>query len=239
VTDTDREALLQAANWPDPQAADGRDRISVVPIAIDTRTLPVIDREHGSREVLTLGSLHYAPNAEGIRWFVRQVFPAIRERVGGVRLTIAGRNPPGDLLRAAKDSGGTVSVTGYVENLEPLLRRSGVVVVPVLSGSGMRVRILEALSRGMPVVTTTIGAEGIEARPGTDLLVADEPEDFAAAVVRVLREPETAALLSANGRRLAETRYDVRVALAGLEEAYEASLRRLKGLTLRGGGRGE
>jgi glycosyltransferase involved in cell wall biosynthesis len=158
--------------------------------------------------------------------------------VGGARLTIAGRNPPGDLLRAAKDSNGTVSAAGYVENLEPLLRRSGVVVVPVLSGSGMRVRILEALSRGMPVVTTTIGAEGIEARPGTDLLVADTPDDFAAAVVRVLREPETAALLSANGRRLAETRYDVRVALAGLEGAYEASLRRLNSLTPRGGGRG-
>jgi len=238
VTETDREALLQAANWPDPQAADGRDRVSVIPIAIDTRTLPVIDRQNGSQEVLTLGSLHYAPNAEGIRWFVRQVFPAIRERVGGARLTIAGRNPPGDLLRTAKDSGGAVSVTGYVENLEPLLRRSGVVVVPVLSGSGMRVRILESLSRGMPVVTTTIGAEGIEARPGTDLLVADTPEDFAAAVVRVLREPETAGLLSANGRRLAETRYDVRVALAGLEGAYEASLRRRNSLTARGGGRG-
>jgi glycosyltransferase involved in cell wall biosynthesis len=90
----------------------------------------------------------------------------------------------------------------------------------------------------MPVVTTTIGAEGIEARPGTDLLVADTPEDFAAAVVRVLREPETAGLLSANGRRLAETRYDVRVALAGLEGAYEASLRRRNSLTARGGGRG-
>ncbi len=237
VTETDREALLQAANWPDPQAAEGRDRISVVPIAIDTRALPPIDRRPGSQEVLTLGSLHYAPNAEGIRWFVRQVFPSVRERVSGARLTIAGRSPPGDLLREAKDSDGAISVTGYVEDLEPLLRRSGVVVVPVLSGSGMRVRILEALSRGMPVVTTTIGAEGIAARPGTDLLVADSPEEFAAAVVRVLREPETAALLSANGRRLAETRYDVRVALAGIEGAYEASMRRRDRLAAQGGGR--
>jgi glycosyltransferase involved in cell wall biosynthesis len=101
----------------------------------------------------------------------------------------------------------------------------------------MRVRILEALSRGMPVVTTTIGAEGIAARPGTDLLVADSPEEFAAAVVRVLCEPETAARLSASGRRLAETRYDLRVALAGLEDAYEASMRQRDSLAARGGGR--
>lgn len=234
VTETDRRALLSAANWPDTAGTDGRDRVSVLPIAVDTKALLPLDREPGSLEVLTLGTLHYAPNAEGIRWFVREVFPLIRRGVAGVRLTIVGKNPPADLLRAARGADSAMSVTGYVEDLVPYLKRSGVVVVPVLSGSGMRVRILEALSRGLPVVTTTIGAEGIAVRPGVDLLLADTPEEFAGAVLRVLLEPQTAARLSTNGRRLAETRYDLRVVLRGLDAAYEASLRQ-RGNSLRVG----
>lgn len=226
VTETDREALLSAANWPDSRGVSGRERVSVVPIAVDTKVLLPVDRDAGSLDVLTLGTLHYAPNAEGIRWFVREVFPLIRRGLPGARLTIVGKNPPADLLRAAREGGPSVTVTGFVEDLVPYLRRSGVVVVPVLSGSGMRVRILEALSRALPVVTTTIGAEGIAARPGADLLLADTPEEFAGAVMRVLREPQTAARLSANGRRLVEARYDSRVVLRGLDAAYEASIRR-------------
>jgi glycosyltransferase involved in cell wall biosynthesis len=226
VTENDREALISAADWPDGAEVDPRERFSVLPIAVDTEALLPVDREPGSVEVLTLGTLHYAPNAEGIRWFVREVFPLIRRAVAGVGLTIVGKNPPADFLRAAKEAEGRITVTGYVEDLTPYLKRSGVVVVPVLSGSGMRVRILEAMSRGMPVVTTTVGAEGIAARPGADLLLADTPEEFAGAVARVLLEPQTAALLSVNGRRLAETRYDLRFVLRGLDAAYEASLRR-------------
>ena len=104
-------------------------------------------------------------------------------------------------------------VTGYVPDLGRCLRQSAVLVVPLLSGSGMRVKILEAFARGIPVVSTTIGVEGIDAEPGEHLLVADRPEDFARAVRRVLDDPAEAARLAGAARRLIEERYDWRTAL--------------------------
>jgi polysaccharide biosynthesis protein PslH len=93
-------------------------------------------------------------------------------------------------------------------------------VVPVHSGSGMRVKILEAFGRGIPLVSTTVGVEGIDAVHGKHLLVADDPAEFAGAVVRLLSEPELASSLSRSGRELVEARYDWRTALADLDEIY-------------------
>jgi glycosyltransferase involved in cell wall biosynthesis len=96
-------------------------------------------------------------------------------------------------------------------------------VVPVRAGGGMRVRILEAFARAVPLVTTTIGLEGIDAQPGKDVLVEDNSQDFAAAVLRLLDDPDLQARLSRSSRRLAETRYDWTVALAKLGDIYPAS----------------
>jgi glycosyltransferase involved in cell wall biosynthesis len=100
------------------------------------------------------------------------------------------------------------------------LRQAAVLVVPVHSGSGMRVKILEAFARGIPVVSTTVGVEGIAASHGKHLLVADEPAEFARAVIRLLREPAEAARLAKAGRELVVERYDWRRALVGLDEVY-------------------
>jgi glycosyltransferase involved in cell wall biosynthesis len=226
VTTADREALLAAANDLDPARPVGREKVSVLPIAVDTKALETIACLPASTEILTLGTLHYAPNAEGIRWFVREVFPLVRREVPLATLTIAGRNPPADFHRLAQESGGAVRVVGYVDDLRPHLERAAVVAVPVLSGSGMRVRILESFARGMPVVTTTVGAEGLQARPGDDLLLGDSPQDYAAATVRLLREPGLRRRLAQNGRQLAVARYDWQVVLRGLEAVYETALRR-------------
>jgi glycosyltransferase involved in cell wall biosynthesis len=226
VTESDRAALLAAAREAHPEDSPGAGQISVLPIAVDTEALQPVERRIGSIEILTLGTLHYAPNAEGIRWFVREVFPLIRHDVPGATLTIVGKNPPRDLSRLALEQQGAVSLEGYVEDLLPYMQRAGVLVVPVRSGSGMRVRVLEALARGMPVVTTSVGAEGIAARSGEDLILADSSQGFAEAVTQVLRRPGLGALLSTNGRRLAVGLYDWRHVLRRLDAAYEASLRR-------------
>jgi glycosyltransferase involved in cell wall biosynthesis len=167
-------------------------------------------------------ALHYPPNVDGIRWLAREVLPHARRALPAVTLTIAGPRPPRDLLALARRQPGVVHVTGRVPDLAPYVARAGVVAVPVRVGAGMRVRILEAFARGAPVVTTTVGLEGIEAEPGRDVLVADTAEAFAAALVRVLRDPGLAAEIGARGRRLAEARYDWRVALAGLDRVYPA-----------------
>jgi glycosyltransferase involved in cell wall biosynthesis len=101
-----------------------------------------------------------------------------------------------------------VRFTGRVADIEPWIRRSRVMVVPIRSGSGMRVKILDAMARGLPVVATAIGYEGIEATPGTHLLAAEDAEAFAAATVRVLQDDGTAQALSRAGRALALSHYD-------------------------------
>jgi glycosyltransferase involved in cell wall biosynthesis len=195
-------------------------RIRVIPITVDTEDVQPIERQPDPAQLLTLGTLHYAPNADGIRWFLRDVLPLIRQAVPRAHVVVAGKNPPADLLRQAADNPDVVQVAGYVPDLTPLLRRTAVMIVPVLAGSGMRVRILEGLARGMPIVTTSIGLEGIEARVGLDLLVADAPAEFAAAVVSLLREPERQERLRAAGRQLVEDYYDRRRVLGRLDQAY-------------------
>ncbi len=220
VTEPDRLALQEAARLSANGVYAEDPPIRVVPIAVDTRQLQPVHRRDGSMEIVTLGTLHYPPNADGIRWFVRDVFPIVRENLPGVRLTIIGKNPPADFMQLAAQYPDAIRVTGYVPDLTPYLEAVAVMVVPVRAGGGMRVRILEALARGMPVVTTTIGLEGIAARPGEEVLVADSAEEFAQAVVTLLADKSLQSRLGRQGRAFAESRYDWQVVLAAMDAIY-------------------
>jgi glycosyltransferase involved in cell wall biosynthesis len=218
VTEPDREALEQAAQTY--SNATGK-RISVVPIAVDTRELQPARRISGSKNILTLGTLHYPPNADGIRWFANEVFPLVLARDPDVKLTIVGKNPPADFLQLQEKYPRSIEVTGYVEDLTPYFEQAGGMVIAVRAGGGMRVRILEAFARGMPVVTTTIGLEGIEAMPGEHVLVEDSIEGFADATLELLENSELAEKLVQKGRQLAEEKYDWQVVLGKMDALYE------------------
>jgi polysaccharide biosynthesis protein PslH len=227
VTKIDRGMLLEAVESYSRStmrpAGDGvrhKPLVTVIPIAVDTRVLQPVSPQPDSINIVTLGTLRYPPNADGIRWFAREVFPHIRQVIPQASLTIIGKDPPPDFTEMAASQPERFTVTGYVPDLVPYLERAAVMVVPVRAGSGMRVRILEALAQGMPMVTTTIGLEGIDAVPGEDVLVADTVADYAATVIRLLREPELRLRLAKNGRRLAEERYDWRVVLKKMDEVY-------------------
>ena len=214
----DRQALLQGV--PEAERTAVGQRIRVVPIAVDTYKLQPVVRQPDSTNIMTLGSLHYPPNADGIRWFVREVFPLIQQQAPEATLTIIGKNPPADFLQLAAQQPHVVKVTGYVPDLTPYMAAAALLVVPVRAGSGMRVRLLEAFARGMPAVTTTIGLEGIEATHGREVLVADEPIDFAQTTLALLRDPEQQQFLAENGRQLAETKYDWHIALKKMDAVY-------------------
>jgi glycosyltransferase involved in cell wall biosynthesis len=220
VTDPDREALLQAAR--NGFGSYREDRILVVPIAADTENLQPVERKADSNRIVTLGTLHYLPNADGIRWFAKEVFSLIRKQVPQASLTIIGKNPPNDFLQLAAQEPHAFTVTGYVPDLSPYMEEAALMVVAVRAGGGMRVRILEAFARAMPVVTTTVGLEGIDARPGEDVLVADGPKAFADAVVRLLRDPQLQARLADSGRRLVVQKYDWQVVLDRMDNIYSA-----------------
>lgn len=140
----------------------------------------------------------YPPNVDGAEWFALEVLPLLRRRMRDPAVVLAGSGSD-KLMRLATDHG--LDFTGYVEHFDDVYDDDTVVVVPLLSGSGTRIKILEAWARGLPVVSTSKGAEGLRAVPGEDALIADTPADFARACAEVARSSELRARLSQGGRR--------------------------------------
>lgn len=220
VTDEDHAAVEQQAAKVRSRPAPVR-RSAVIPICGDAADTTVIQRRPGARRVTFLGGLHWPPNAQGVLWFVQEVFPQILARVPEARLTVIGKDPP-EVLQAAASGlpAGNVEVTGYVDDPAPYLEETAAFVVPLLAGGGMRVKIVDAWMWGMPVVSTSIGAEGIELSQGENILVADRPSDFAEAVVRLLQDEAEANRLGLAGRRWAEQRYDWRKVYPAWDGVY-------------------
>jgi polysaccharide biosynthesis protein PslH len=200
-------------------AAGARLTVSTIPIGVDSQELAWAPRTEEARHILSLATMFYPPNAEGLRWFTTEVFPSVRRAVPGTRLLVVGSRPPRSITRLGRP-GTDVVVSGYVADLAPVLQQSAALIVPLHSGSGMRVKILEAFARGIPVVSTRLGAEGIQARDGEHLLLADEPNEFARALTRILCDPNEGMRLTRAARALVESRYDWRTALSGLDAVY-------------------
>jgi glycosyltransferase involved in cell wall biosynthesis len=182
-------------------------RFATVPIAVDGSGVAPIHELSGEPRVLFLGGLHWPPNADALVTFVRDIWPRVRTARPDATLTSIGRDdhPAADICRAAP----AVTVVGWVPDIDPFVRQSRVLVVPMRAGSGMRVKILEAMARGLPVVSTAVGCEGIDIVPGRHLLVEDDPSRFADAVARVLNDDVLAASLASEARALVMARYDV------------------------------
>lgn len=154
------------------------------------------------------GALTYAANFDAVSFFLTAIFPLIKRQRPAVIFRVTGHNTPEQQAALATYEG--LVLTGYVEDVRALIARSAVEVVPLREGGGTRLKILEALALGTPVVSTSKGAEGLNLVPGQDLLIADTPADFAAAVVRLLASPDERARLSVNGRRAVAAQYDWR-----------------------------
>jgi polysaccharide biosynthesis protein PslH len=152
------------------------------------------------------GSLTYFANFEAMRWFLAHVYPQVKAQIPRVTLTITGSTRGVDLAGLALDN--TVRLTGFVDDVRVPVAEAGVCVVPIRQGGGTRLKIMEAMALGTPVVATTKGAEGLQVVSEVDLLLADTPENFARATVRLLREPALRAALATNARRLVEEKYD-------------------------------
>lgn len=214
VSQEDRAALEEAIGRP-------RDDICVIPIAVDTDAIQPVARRPDAGHILHIGTMYWPPNIDGILWFARQVYPLIRAQRPGVVFDVVGARPPAAISELAS-AGSGINVTGYVADPLPYIQQAGVSVVPLRAGGGMRVKILNAMAQGLPIVSTTIGCEGIGAKDGRHLLIADEPQDFAAAVLRLLEDRALAEEIGRNGRELVETVYDYRVALRPLDAVYSS-----------------
>jgi polysaccharide biosynthesis protein PslH len=172
------------------------------------------------RTVVYFGLLSTVPNIDAVIHFVQDIWPRIAKANPEARCKIIGGRPPPSLLALA---GPRVELTGFVPDLRPHLAAAAAVVVPLRLGGGTRLKIVEAMAMGKAIVSTTLGAEGIETVPGRDILIEDQPVAFADAVSRLLAEPGVAAHIGQSARRLAVERY----AWSGAAEALEGFYRRI------------
>ena len=196
--------------------------VGVVPNGVDTRHFSPGDRPSEPATLLFFGTIASYPNVDALLFFVREVLPLVRRAHPAVRLVIVGPAPPPEIRRL---SGPDVVLTDAVPDLRPYLERATAVIAPLRVGGGTRLKILEAMAMGRPVVSTSLGAEGLEVTDGKELLLADTPRDFALQVGRILAEPELARELGAAGRRLVERSYDWTASATKLEGLYATALR--------------
>ena len=168
--------------------------------------------------IVFAGAMSFAPNVEAVTWFCREVMPLMRALRPGVRFRIVGRDPSPAVLELAEDP--FVQVIGFVDDVRPWLAGSAVVVVPMVSGSGVKNKLLEAMSIGRSIVTTSIGVESLDVEPGRDLLVADEPAAFAEALDRLLGDPDLQASLGAAARLRVVEHYSWDACAARYDELY-------------------
>ncbi|HOC41999.1 MAG TPA: glycosyltransferase [Thermoanaerobaculales bacterium] len=186
---------------------DGERRIRLIPNGVDTEHFRPPSPDAQRSGVLFVGSFPHLPNLDALDHLLAKVWPEVRRQLPGARLTVAGARPPQRVLELDGRDG--IEVAGEVPDLAPLYQHHRLLAVPLRAGSGTRLKILEAMACGLPVVSTTIGAEGIEGRPGEHLVVADDPSLFAEAIVRLLTDRDgAAARLAEKGRALVLERYD-------------------------------
>jgi glycosyltransferase involved in cell wall biosynthesis len=214
VSNADKTALSEAAG--------SGINIRVVPITVDTDTVTVVERKPEARNILHIGTMYWPPNIEAISWFAKKIYPIIKKYHPDVRFDVIGERPPHEILHL-NDSNTGINVTGYVADLKEYQRNAAVFVVPLLAGSGMRVKILNSLAEGIPVVSTSQGCEGIDLIPGKDILIGDSAEEFAEQVIKILDDNALGEQLSLNGRELIKNRYAADIALRPLDDIFRKS----------------
>jgi polysaccharide biosynthesis protein PslH len=216
VTAEDRAHLL-ALYGPDERAARAAG-FNVLPICVDPAGVEPVAARSGPPVILHLGTMFWPPNVAGVLWFAREVLPLVRRRMPEARFVVVGKNPPAAVTALAADPG--VEIAGYVADVRPHLEAAGVFVVPLHAGGGMRVKILDAWLWGLPVVSTPLGAEGLLLCDGENILLAEDPQAFADATVRLLHDSALNRRLRANGRAWVEEHYAWRTVYRRVDDVY-------------------
>lgn len=180
-------------------------RMTVIPNGVDLDYFHSLPQPAQRRHLVFTGSMDWRPNQDAARYFTREILPLLKWARPDLECTFVGRNPPADIQRLAEMPG--VHITGTVDDVRPYVERAAVYVVPLRIGGGSRLKILEALAMERAVVSTTIGAEGLDVVDDRHVLLADDPQSFAESVLRILNKPERGKELATEGRRLVEQRY--------------------------------
>jgi glycosyltransferase involved in cell wall biosynthesis len=191
---------------------------TVVPTGVDTAYFqPQGTVRPRPSHLVFVGSMDWLPNEDGVLAFCRDTLPLIRAAIPDVTFSIVGRDPTAAVQRLA--DGERIVVTGRVDDVRPALHQAAASVVPLRIGGGTRLKIYESMAAGTPVVSTTIGAEGLPGEPGRHLLIADDPLAFAGAVIELLRHPLQRQRMAAAARRFVVDHFDWSAVAGDLERA--------------------
>jgi glycosyltransferase involved in cell wall biosynthesis len=187
ISEAEREILLKQGRMPS---------IYVIPIIMPIRSRYPGVRQHN---VLFIGGFRHPPNLDGLQWFMQEIWPLVITRIPDARFTIIGSHPTDEVYKFGKQPG--VTVLGYVPDTTPYLDRAMVSVAPLRYGAGMKGKVNEAMASGVPVVTTSIGAQGLQAVSGEHLIIANDPNEFAEAMIKLLQDPVKCERLGLAGQQ--------------------------------------
>lgn len=207
----------------------GVEAVTDVPTGVDTSFFrPSGDERREPYNLVFTGSMDWLPNEDAISYFTKEILPLIKQSVPEVTLTVVGRNPFSSLIELAKRDP-SIIVTGRVEDVRPFIERAAAYVVPLRVGGGTRIKIYEAMAMEKAIVSTTVGAEGLPLTDGHELLLADTPEAFASAVVRVLKDENLARELGARAAQIVRERFGWDAVAASFAGICERALLEYKG----------
>ena len=198
-------------------------KLVVVANGVDTRHFQVIPAAAGTPTLLFMGTAGYPPNDDAVHWLVIEILPLVQSQLPGIRVVLAGRNASQHWGQYVNEVS-RLEVASDVPDMRPWLEKATVCVVPIRSGSGTRLKILEAMSCGRPVVSTTMGAEGAEVVDTQHLLLADSASTFADAVVRLIGDKSAQDHLVRAGRQLVKNRYDWEALIAGAMKELSSTI---------------
>jgi sugar transferase (PEP-CTERM/EpsH1 system associated) len=197
VSETDRDAFATFLDF---------EKLTVIPTGVDVEYFQPLPGEETANSLVFTGSMDWLPNEDAIFYFADTILPLMREHSPEVFLDVVGRNPSRK-LQALAESEKSIRLTGWVDDIRPFVGRGSVYIVPLRIGGGTRLKIFEAMAMGKAVVSTSVGAEGLAVRSGENIVLADTPNDFAQAVISLLRDPRRRKQLGAAARTLVQENY--------------------------------
>lgn len=195
-------------------------RLRVVPNAVDIDFFKPAGKRKDPRKIVFLGTMWYEPNADAVEFFASEILPGVLNKCPEAKVLVVGDRP--EKTGNAKSRDGRIEFTGYVADIRPHIEDAAVFVAPLRMGSGTRLKILTALAMGLPVVSTSIGAEGLAVTAGNNIRIADSAEEFRNQVIALLENPGLGETIGRKGRKLAEEKYSHKAVRAELKEFWKA-----------------
>jgi glycosyltransferase involved in cell wall biosynthesis len=196
--------------------------VTSVPTGVDVDYFAPPDTAPSISDIVFCGSMDWLPNVDAVEYFLSEVFPLIRNRIPSATFTIAGRSPDARVLKAAQGIDG-VSITGKVADMRPYLWGSKISIVPIRIGGGTRLKIYECMAAGLPVVSTTVGAEGLRYTNGADIAIADDPSGLADACIRLLSDDAARSALAKKALKRAQTEFSWKAVSLEFEAILESN----------------